>query len=735
MLDRLMVSDIKQEITDIQTTLKHMNKEADVVPEKSIVFNDPAATIVGEKQEGIDHETKSMAPSMGAVDVKNDRTIKCEADVIAKTSCDQQMKSFTSTSHPMTPIVTANALLSPNALDDKSSLHEALQKDHHHQHHSALDLDYPYENSAPSFDVKKEFENVDIETEITPSYIIKKCDASLSIPSLPPSVTTCQPPPTMAVAVTNMPVVTTNSTTATTVRDSLCELDSSDFNYLYNSSTSTSSATTQPTSSSSNRKKDELISCDKEPYDEWLCIQKELNLITEKRSNEHMNKCNLMDGYMDPCSAAKLSVENHFPDLFNHQSNHHDTLDGKAEEIHSPLSELFNESIVSNAVGSVGDKTVETHLENMFSDSSEFEKTDLVESRLEELFHGSSSPVQSSTSQAISNQVFGDTQQHVHSHTDFLMMHQNSTVANQMPSTATPHKRLWSSSAELLESMSPDQLHTQQKRLCMMNTYMETASTNPEEHHWMMDCQQSSTFDFMTSNDVNMDISSANNKRLWNGTNDCSGNDGVSGGGVNNIMNGLPCDTNNGNNEATNNMLMNNIDPKKQCYNNAAKNHDLELTLLGCTSSLHNDNSFDTSTMPGSGSTANTSNNSIASNFEDDINRHVQNAIDSILNLQNSESEALHYLDQSINQSIDWDSPMVSNYPPNTGATPTTAHHLSQSSALPSAAGSRTQHHLHQPNLSHYDDTSDCLISGSRSAMTDTNVDMMIDSPPTLITS
>lgn len=753
MLDRLMVSDIKQEITDIQTTLKHINEEADAMHEKSVA-ECGASMAVSEKQENIEPEKAIAMSPVGSVDAKNEKFIKCEEqDVAATTNCDQQMKSFIS--NPVNPIVADNALQSPTAVDDKSSLHETLQKDPNRQHQMALDLDYPFENHASSsstYDIKKELENFDIESEITPSYIRKKCNStslSISPPPPPPTTTTTT---TSTMTPSSMSVTTsTTSMTSTTVRDSLCELDSSDFNYLYNSSTSTATTTTtmHPACNSSNRKKDELISCDKEPYDEWLCIQKELNLITEKRSNEHMNKCNLMDdGYnLDSCSAAKLSVENHFPDLFNHQANHHDAMDGKAD-IHSPLSDLFNESIVGNAVdGSVGDKTVENHLENMFSDSSEFEKTnDLVESRLEELFHGSSSPVQSTASQSMGNQVFADAQQHANNHTDFMMMHQNAGVAIQMPSTATTNKRLWTSSADLMESMASDQLHPQ-KRSCMMNTYMETASTSLERH-WMMDCQQTATFDFITSSETNLDPSGGNNKRLWNGTNECAGNgDGNGGGGgdivATDVMNGLPCDTiNNGNNDST--MLMNSIDPKKQCYNNAVKNHDLELTLLGCTSSLHNENSFDTSTMPGSGSTANTSNNSIASNFEDDINRHVQNAIDSILNLQNSESEALHYLDQTMGSFLN-DSPMVPNYTTNT-TVPSTATHLSQPSSLPPTSVSRTQHHtlhqhqqqsqsLPQQQQHHYDDTSDCLISGSRSGINDAAVDMMIDSPPTLITS
>lgn len=130
--------------------------------------------------------------------------------------------------------------------------------------------------------------------------------------------------------------------------------------------------------------------------------------------------------------------------------------------------------------------------------------------------------------------------------------------------------------------------------------------------------------------------------------------------------------------------------------------------------------------MPGSGSTANTSSNSISSNFDDDINRHVQNAIDSILNLQNSEADSLHYqLDQSM-ASFMADNPLT--VPTNSYSNNTNRSHHSQQMHSHNQYPNNTGH---KRRMNHFDDTSDCLISGGRS-MADSHVDMMMDSPPIL---
>lgn len=426
MLDRIFVSDIQEDISHIQSELKSLNEE---IPEPQIdnVNKDinPASAQFGPEKINSNVIATQRDHIKSSYSIKEIDDIECDEkpsiDVIKKNAekisdsfipnnANQAVKNEMKNEHDLIP-TTVTEFNTSNV-----GRQQSYKNVHNHNHHnnsinmntnnmassnipdmdikpsfppvsnkenslSQLDMNFGYDPSLlgpqkrnqSSFDVKKELDNLDIESEITPSYIIKKCD---------------QP---------NREIV-----------DS--PLSSSDFDYLCSPSDSnTNHATT-------NRRKDELISCDKEPYDEWLCIQKELNLISDKRSNDHLN----IDGFMEstlrnfsnddenPCSSSKLNVDNQFSDLFNQRPNDEHNLDDEKSDIdgHLPLSELFNDTIVNNAVDNVdaSDKSVENRLENMFNDNPDFDKTnDLVESRLEELFHGSSPPPHSSvnTSQVV----------------------------------------------------------------------------------------------------------------------------------------------------------------------------------------------------------------------------------------------------------------------------------------------------------------------------------------------
>lgn len=223
------------------------------------------------------------------------------------------------------------------------------------------------------YSVKKELDNLDIESEITPSYIIKKCD---------------QREANMRRPVVHSP------------------LSTSDFDYLCSSNEQHDAANS---TANSQRKDDGLAACDKEPYDEWLCIQKELNLISDKRASELT-----IDGFMestfraagvdvdavaaaaavDACDADKLNVEKELSDLFSEAgADGAHGLDAAKNDIdsHLPLSDLFNDSMVNDTIEANDKDSVESRLENMFAEDDEFDKAnDLVESQLEELFHGTS---------------------------------------------------------------------------------------------------------------------------------------------------------------------------------------------------------------------------------------------------------------------------------------------------------------------------------------------------------
>lgn len=239
---------------------------------------------------------------------------------------------------------------------------------------------------------------------------------------------------------------------------------------------------------------------------------------------------------------------------------------------------------------------------------------------------------------------------HVESHTEFMLAHQPTTGQN---------KRHWPNNGDVLPQMNMNQLHPS-KRSCMMTSFMES---NTDDHQWIMDCQQASSYDFhMDGGDVNK-----RNGSSWNG-----------------MMNGLACD----NGCENENVLLDDMDQKKQaCFNSmSVKTNDLiERDLLGLSAHpsptaldnansvlmqlqqnhMHGDSVYQTSTSMSSTdnsvSQANTgATNSIEPSFEDDINQQVANAIDSILNLQNSESDQLHYLDQTMGSFLA-DSPLTPN--------------------------------------------------------------------------
>lgn len=223
--------------------------------------------------------------------------------------------------------------------------------------------------------------------------------------------------------------------------------------------------------------------------------------------------------------------------------------------------------------------------------------------------------------------------------------------------TAGQNKRHWPNNGDVLPQMNMNQLHPS-KRSCMMTSFME--STNSDDHQWIMDCQPASTYDFHIDADVNK-----RNGSTWNG-----------------MMNGLACD----NGCENENVLMGDMDQKKQpCFNSmSVKTNDLiERDLLGLSAHsspstlenansvlmqlqqnhMHGDNVYQaSSSMSGTDNTVSQANaaaaNNIGPTFDDDINQHVQNAIDSILNLQNSESESLHYLDQTMGSFLA-DSPLT----------------------------------------------------------------------------
>lgn len=272
---------------------------------------------------------------------------------------------------------------------------------------------------------------------------------------------------------------------------------------------------------------------------------------------------------------------------------------------------------------------------------------------------------------------------HVENHSEFMLTPQQSTG---------PSKRHWPNNGDVMNTqLNMNQLHPS-KRSCMMTSFMETANSDDQ---WIMECHQSSGYDFHM-NDAN-DVNKRNNGSTWNG-----------------MMNGLACD-----NDCENeNVLMGDMDQKKQaCFNSmSVKANDLiERDLLGLSAHpspsttldnanavlmqqlqqqqnhMHTENSVYSSAIGNADNTDVTQSNAITTNsgnsmgpsfddVSDDINQHVQNAIDSILNLQNSENESLHYLDQTMGSFLA-DSPLTPNLIHHQQASATNDFHFSPSQA------------------------------------------------------
>ena len=585
--------------------------------------------------------------------------------------------------------------------------------------------------------VKSEMSAYDIESEITPSFIMKNKSDS--------------PPRNVASVVVN----------------SAAEF--SPIEFLCSPVASSNSGCKSKTDAS-----DSVNSSTKEPYDEWFCIQKELNLINEKRI-EQQHKSNNTSGGLFNSASLKLNShddDHSLRDLFINESTENVTQKNLLANA-SPLSELFNKI-----------RSEENRLEEMFDDDPDMEKTnELVETRLEALFHESLSPptaisaskitpaaiernpktsnttiktVSTTKSNTSSNNAV--TEQLLRNLSCSLMssqIEQSFTTSSGLPTDNNLHptmKRQWEGISGSLNSPTQFASSPAAKRSCIVSSFMEE-----QGNRILMDCQQQQQqlhqhhqqhqqqlFDFSNNHDL-LGANDEMEKRTWN--------TGGSGGGDNELM------INNLDNFSSNKKMIYSSSHNNHHVNNDSRiHHDIiDRDILGLSTSpyhpldnsplinLNSDHTFDNlHSLPscGSGATGNmhsmANTNSMSSNFDDDINRHVQNAIDSILNLQHSEADALHFsLDQAF---------MTENlYGNTTGAIgPSTT----QSNALSgsSSHGSRTHHHYHSTTMHHHnnhqvstlkrrhnrlDDISDCLISGGGSGE-DSGGGMMIDSPPPL---
>lgn len=678
MLDRMFVSDIQKEIMDMQMDLSKLSQHNSLInsskrmPSPKLQPNIKTETINGItitsnqdtagnpyfKQNVMD-DIKLLQQQMQQLNQRNLHSAESLPEMLRQHKFGRNSQDISTFGDPTKSEIkietesprnnesfyfpSSNRQLLRNPLNMQLKLTTPTQKKEKTEHidsKSFVNCSNVSRIMSP-VNVKKE-NNLDIETELAKSFIIKKSNSDLidQKPNLEHAEFPC---------------------------DYLC---------------SPTAAGTSPLLNCKKKTEDEP----KEPYDEWLCIQKELSLITERRPiiMDHDSKLNEM--YNHANISPKMSVESQLCDLFNNQSP--PTI--KSQD--SPLSELFSPNASSQPT-SISSKSVETRLEAMFGDNSDMEKSnDLVEARLDALFQGSSSPVSEHQTQML--------------HHEFLMMQPHSQSSSSLHSIhPSNNKRQWNNNgnSELLPS-SPISPSMYAKRSCMVSNY-----TDEHTNRWSPDCQQQS-FDF-ESNGHGITGSSGGGKRNWNGD----------------IL--------------THSSLDQMCQPKKNHYNHINKlHHEMERDILSLETSphslehggmlslhsLHGDNTFDSITALGSNNNPNTSNNSMTSNFDDDINRHVQNAIDSILNLQNSEADSLHFtLDQTMNSFLA-DSPIGGGIvnPSSTGNSMTGSGSIHRHSTMTSTSGNNRR------RTNRLDDISDCLISGGGSEVVDSGGIIIDSSPP-----
>lgn len=394
-------------------------------------------------------------------------------------------------------------------------------------------------------------------------------------------------------------------------------------------------------------------------YDEWLSIQKELSLDLDSKRKENVDE-----------KKTTKALESDLSDIFDHSSPKSvekqldDLFSSTSGTAASPaeLNELFNES------STINEKTVENRLEALFGHDDQLKNSqqDLVETRLEQLFQGS---VNSNDESALDSASF------LYKNPDltYEMIQKQATVTavnnNANPVASTSNKRQWTSSnsCDIFSSSNSSIVFpsasspTSSKRACTT-----TQSVAFDENKWIDD-----SFDF--GSDINIPTETSNDglkqqHREWNGGMDHN-NDTIMG--------------------------------------NQQFQANPQIPMNSMISEM------DTSQIP-------------PLNYEDDvddISRQVQNAIDSILNLQSS--DPLHYqLDSSFLElnaitSSSPNSPInhVQHHPQNQHHNqypqPQGHQFAIQNSKIMSTAGSTGKAQQPQRKFSRIEDIGDCLIGGS----------------------
>lgn len=403
MVDRMLISDVKEEILQMQLNINELLNPT--VPELPLPVDSQPPDLWYQQQMHVAEEESK---------IKKEELPFTNSPLVSAPCVE--------------PSVACSAVIKEENIKTEGNATEDLVAYRHHPQPNPAPLKINAMRSSSDV-LKKEFDSFDdIESEITPSFIMKKCD---SVKATQPQAH--PPPPSLSY-----------------------------FNHISEDQCSTSgtSAAKADGATKSN-----------EPYDEWLCIQKELNYLTDERRGGNISK--------SVKSPEEEIIEKQLDDLFNPNSEEKDSDGVSRTQVDSPLVDFFNSQqqdsgVGGSAGGSSGvpsDKSVENRLEALFggtplhnrssednSPEGEVEKqADLIETRLEALFQGGES--------ALDNASF------LHKTSNFEMMQ-----------VQLSQKRHWTTQNDC----DWDDGENSGKRQCLPGNNR----SQDNDHRWLLDCAQ-----------------------------------------------------------------------------------------------------------------------------------------------------------------------------------------------------------------------------------------------------
>lgn len=679
MLDRLQVADLKDEIVSMQREISAAMQEQqpEVLPPVVIKAEPNLQTKPQQQQTNVNlpaastqrHYIPMQEPSQilkAKQEQKLFENIKNEISEFPKENRKQTLTLIPNNSNPtVSSVQSSTASKSPLTLQQQTTptppTQKVLSKFDKLKNESLNVNQHPIQQPQPQTiavkimaELKDDLDDLDIESEIQSNFIMKKCD----------------PVPSQQQQQQSLPSPSTNSKKAKTAKEKEKEREFSPLSdYLNSVKMELIPIKNNSSSGKSENAKNETHDG---AYDEWLSIQKELNLHldTSSCSNSASKRKDGSSKNLKMQSSTSKTLESDLSDIFEHHTS--------PKSVEKQLDDLFSSTSKTNDLLSAAsppelnelfhvettslsgvEKTVENRLEALFGgpedDAVKSTQQDLVETRLEQLFQSGS--VNPNDESALDNASF------LYKNSDLMY---DDMIEKQVPATpnaSNSNKRQWSgnscgiysnSNSSIIFPSSP----TTSKRAC-------TAPSVSFDNKWIDD-----SFDF-GSDIANMASESTSDEiakhRVWNG--------GLEHHQQHNHQFQIQMQTNDSANLHNHNA--NHAMPTQSAQQQAQAQEQQP--------PQHNSMNYDDDV--------------------DDISRQVQNAIDSILNLQSS--DPLHYqLDPSFLElnAITSSSP---NSPVSHQTNQLAQQQTQQQQQQHSSQGNPSHHHnqyqlhLHQPASQH----------------------------------